>query len=356
MNKRYSIIISCIITAVLVYFLMLIITDDSDIDIIAETGATPVALAQRIPSEIFLSVDGLVKHEYSFSGKTLNAFATTRIRTQELSVDGKLIGTYSYIGIPVIHILEGIVPKKTENAVFDRPLDLIVTFISSNGNSAHYSYGEIVFADDALPVTLAFFREEIRASKNPKTYEKNIFKEGLKGLRVISPRDSDTGRYLDNVIKITLREPKVDYNILPKQQKGIKCVSSAITCLWNNTIRAGKFNNVNRQRKDNWFRTGHGRGFKGISNAEGYNLRSFLRRNFPECSSKNYFLFVACDGYRSLFSGREIFDTVQGAAMMILGTIDSKRANGGFMLAPVEDYFVDRNVWGLSYIIALDNI
>ncbi len=355
MNKKFT-LICCSITVIIVFSIMYYMRQKDHIAIMAITQATPVALAGSVPSDISLKVDGLVKREYEFSGDALNALVPIRIRTREISPKGELVGTYGYTGIPVLHLLEGVAPEKPKDAAFNRPLDLVVTFGSSSGKTADFSYGELLFVDDALPVTLAFNRMEIKATKEPEKYDRNIFKKNVKGLRLISPRDSDTARYLDDVVTITLREPVVEYSSLPKMKKGEKCKSDSITCVWKNNISRGSFTNVSRLEKKGWFKTGHGRGFKGISDAEGHSLRSFLRTNFPGCGRENYFLFVACDGYRSIFSGREIFESVQGRAMMILGTVDGKKATGGIMLAPVDDYFVDRDVWGLTHIVVLDGI
>jgi len=64
---------------------------------------------------------------------------------------------------------------------------------------------------------------------------------------------------------------------------------------------------------------------------------------------------VGCDGYRCLFSGREIFDIDEGESILISDEMNGKAVRGGLMLAPVEDYFIDRAVWGLSHIVVLDD-
>jgi len=343
----------------IILFLSVVMFADSsgkNKDIMAVTGATPVAYTGKVPSNISLKITGLVKKEYVFSGEALNTLASTRIRTQEVSPEGKFLGTYAYIGIPVLHILEGVAIKAFDKAKeFDRPLDFIVTFTSSSGKSVNFSYGEIIFVNDALPLTLAFDRQEIRATKNPDKYDKNIHKENIKGFRLISPRDTNTSRYLDDVVKITFRRPELTYNKLPTAKRG-DCISKSVICIKNSTESAGKFDQVESKQITNWLRTGHGAGFKGISEASGYSLRSFLKKNFPDSGVDNYFLFIACDGYRCLFSGKEIFEQADGESMMIVEKIDGKEARGGYMLAPVKDYFVDRDVWGLSHIIMLDNI
>ena len=55
------------------------------------------------------------------------------------------------------------------------------------------------------------------------------------------------------------------------------------------------FDGIGKQKVKNWVRIGHGRGFKEIADAGGYNLRAFLRKNFPGCGAGDFFLFVACD-------------------------------------------------------------
>ena len=94
-------------------------------------------------------------------------------------------------------------------------------------------------------------------------------------------------------------------------------------------------------------------GFKGISTASGYNLVSFLEKNFPSNGEEYFYLFVACDGYRSLFSGTEIFRTAAGRETMIITEMDGEKPSGGLTLGPVLDYFVDGNVWGLSHVVQL---
>ncbi len=42
--------------------------------------------------------------------------------------------------------------------------------------------------------------------------------------------------------------------------------------------------------------------------------------------------------------------------MMLIDKIDGAAPKNGPMLGPVKDYFVDRDVWGLSHIVVLDGI
>ncbi len=323
-------------------------------EIMTVTGATPLAMQESVPGNVSLRVTGMVKKEYNLSSRVLNKFATARIRTREVTAGGEYDGAYVYTGIPLYNILEGITPEKPKTAAFDRPLDMVVTLHSRSGKKAHFSYGELVMTDDRHPFTLAFHRREVLPSKNPEKYTKNKFKDTVKGLRLICPRDADTSRYLDDVTEMTFEVLPTPDDRLPVLKKGAKCASGGITVITGKEPKPATFNDIQRHKSSGWVRVGHGQGYKGISSAGGYSLRSFLKKNFSECGPDNFFLFVACDGYRVLLSGREIFLSDDGASSMIADTMDEKDASGKYMLAPIADYFVDRDVWGLTHVVMLE--
>ena len=135
-------------------------------------------------------------------------------------------------------------------------------------------------------------------------------------------------------------------------KKGEKCGAPSLTCVSEGATRPARLSGLEPCSEKNWVRIGHGRGYKGVSSASGYGLRSFLRANFSGCGSGDFFLFVACDGYRVLLSGREIFSTREGESMFLADEVDGKRSSD-YMLAPSADYFVDRDVWGLSHVVIL---
>ncbi len=326
---------------------------DDTYDITAVTGATKVVLAKQAPSGITLKVTGMVKQEYQFAGDAFNALATACVRTREVSPEGEFLGAYRYTGVPVFNILDGVAPMKPKDVVYDSPLDMVVTFTSRSGKSVHFSYGELTMSDDGYPVMLAFHREEIKPNENPDEYDKNVFTENITGLRLICPKEPDTKRYLDEVVTMTFQLQKIPDAMLPAKKRGTKCSADSLSCIRDGKASAAVYAGVTEQRVAHWIRVGHGRGYKGIDSAEGYNLRSFLTRNFPGCGDDDFFMFVACDGYRVLFSGREIFSTDDGDSFMLLKSLNGKKPTGNNMLAPVKDYFVDRDVWGLSHIVLI---
>ncbi len=324
-------------------------------DLLIVSGATPLAVAKRIPGDITLTVAGLVKQEYRFGGDVLNGFATTRIRTREFTEHGDYMGAYSYLGIPVFHILEGISPKKPDGTVFNQPLDILVSFVSSSGKTSKFSFNEIIMVDDSLPITLAYDREPVRPTTEAvqERYAFNVHTEKLTGLRLICPGEANTSRYLDDVVTITYTVLPTPDDLLPARKKGVQCISNAISCIEGNSTWPAVFDAVASYRNDHWVRIGHGHGYEGVAKVSGYHLPSFLKKNFPDCNDSDFFLFVACDGYRALFSGKEIFATADGRDMAILTTLDGSTPKEGFMLTPTGDFFADRAMWGLSYVVRI---
>jgi hypothetical protein len=358
-NKKH-IIITAVITAVIFSCLFYFFSIRKNYaKIMAVTGATPLAFKVDVKSGLSLEVSGATEKVYKFNSSSLNAFASAYLRTKEVGADGKFQGTYRYTGIPVMNILEGIAPKKPEGATFDRPLDMVVTFISSDNKQSHFSYGEVTMTDDTNPVMLAYSRTELlpTKSKDPnEPYKWNIHKGDVKGLRLICPGDSDTSRYLDDVVKIVVREIDVDNSILPVMKKGEKCKSDSVKVVEGGKLTALTLSGVEMRSIKNRVRTGHGQGYKGIVSAQGYDLISLLKKNFQGSDHSDYFLFVACDGYRTLLSGREIFLTEAGKNMMIITEVDGKKQSAGMSLGSIKDYYVDRDTWGLSHIVRVNSV
>jgi len=344
----------CIAAAVLA-FIFYRQTHKNYYDYLTMSGATPLAIAEIVPSDFSLEINGLVKKDYRFSGDALNALATTRIRTREISPEGIFLGAYIHLGIPVFNILEGIAPLKPDHFNFDQPLDILVTFRSDSGKTSCFSFNELIMTDDRSPVTLAFSRKQLfpTAEKVRETYPYNVYKEDIKGLRLICPKEPDTGRYLDNVIRISYSVIPVNETRLPPRKKKFKCKSQAITCIDSEKTFPAIFEGVAESENKHWIRIGHGHGYDEIATAKGYDLRSFLRTNFSSLTSDDFFLFVACDGYRALFSGREIFLTDDGSGMMIIDSLNRQPPSEGYMLAPTKDYFSDRAMWGLSSVVRI---
>ena len=351
--KQKTTIAILILAAILAGFFYYRQTRKDYYDYLTMSGATPLAVARRVPSHIRLEIDGLTKRPYRFSGDALNALAPTRIRTREISPDGEFLGAYIHVGIPAFHLLEGIAPGKPAHVGFDQPTDILVTFHSATGRKAYFSFNELIMTRDGEPPTLAFSRTPVMPTNETvrRQYTANRFMADLVGLRLICPKEPDTTRYLDDVVRISYDAISVDEKPLPPRKKKFACRSDGITCSDGPHRFPARLETVARAAAPRWIRIGHGHGFDDIVRAEGFDLRDFLNTNFPKAGPDDFFLFVACDGYRALFSGREIFATPDGVAMMIADRINGQPPTQGYLLAPTADYFSDRAMWGLAHVV-----
>jgi len=167
------------------------------------------------------------------------------------------------------------------------------------------------------------------------------------------PGEHDTSRYLDRVGSITFSIPKVPDDLLPPRRKGIQCSSEEIMIVQGPDMLETSFDGVEQRHNDAWVRVGHGKGYKGTAAVAGYSLGSFLENNIPGCKRDDFFLFVSCDGYRCLFSGREIFGTESGRNMVIITEMDGHAPAGGNILACLNDYFIDRSIWGVTHVLVI---
>lgn len=335
----------------IVHIIVLHFFNSNPQDVIAVTGATPKALVAPIPEDFNLTVKGCTAKVYTFNSKELATLASTYLFTREISSDNTYLGAYRYHGISIINILDGIKIKKPANAAFDGPHDIIVQFKSRNGKISQCSYGELVMSANMFSYILAYKREPIQPAEEGDSYSKNLYKEDIKGLKLVIACDKDTTRYLDDVIEINLLLPHYDNALLPETKKGKSCLATHVACISQGKQNTANFMHLQLQEVSNWIQVGHGRGYKGISIVKGFNLRSFLINNFSSIPHDAWFLFVGCDGYRCVFSYKEIFEHDSGDKLLIVTHINGKPSQGNYMLGSTHDFFVDRCVWGLSHIL-----
>jgi len=353
MTKKKLIIAAVLLVCAAAFILWDLLTHRYYID--AFSGATPQALEKDVPEGLSLIVDGRVKQTYRLNSSSFRLLSKVRVRTAEITPQGEMMGAYIYTGVPLLFIMEGVASECLPSDVFDRPLDMVVTFTSANGQTAKFSYGELTMLSDSLPIILAFYREPLLPSKDPDKYTRNRYKENIQGLRLVCPRETDTSRFLDNVVRITLSRPSTPESLLPKMEKNKDCTGSTLTCISKDEQHPATYETIPVIEVKNWFRIGHGRGIKGdaLAHASGYHLPSFLKQNFPTCGPDSFFLFVGCDGYRGLFSGREIFCTSEGDTFIMLTMLDGNPPQGGNTVAPTADFFLDRSVHGVTHIVEL---
>jgi hypothetical protein len=320
-------------------------------------GKTPLALEKSVPDGLTFSVVGKDNKVFTYTSKSFRALAKARVRTPEITPEGEMLGAYYYTGIPLLYIMEGFDDLKTKKDAFDRPLDMIVVFQSKDGKTVRFSYGELVMCSDSLPIMLAYDREPVKPFKNPEAYTKNKIEGNVTGLRLVCPREKDNARFLDNVVNATFVLPQTPDDKLPKMQKNIDCQSTSIICIEDNTEKPATFESVAKVEYTDWFRIGHGRGIREqkLGTVSGYNIRDFLKMNFTITNLDDFYLVIACDGYRSIYSAREIFNTAAGNGFLLYDKVDDEIQSNGMTWGAVTDFFMDRCVKSVTHIIRIDS-
>ena len=340
-------------TAVAAFLTWDLITYGRFID--AFSGATPRALHHAAPDGLEIQVDGRVERPWRVTSRTLRLLAPLRVRTREVTPDGRVMGAYAHTGVPVMHILAGVDPSPLAQDPDDRPLDMLVVFTARSGKRSFFTYGELVMADDALPATLAWKREPVLPERGADTYRGNLLTGELNGLRLVCPRETDTARYLDDVVRMTLMVPDFPRDRLPPVRKHHACRSRGITCIDGDKITPGGFPDSPRRTWPYWFRIGHGMGIRSQDTvaAAGFVLSALLLHWFPECGPGDFFLVSGCDGYRVLLSGREVFADPRGDRFMLVDQIAGTPPADGIMLGVFGDFYIDRCVRGVSHVVRL---
>lgn len=322
------------------------------------TSATPVALDQQVPADCELLVSGQVFKNWALKASDFEALAKTRLRHIENSPDGKITGAYIYQGIPLLHILEGVAPSNRPEDPFDRPLDMVVTVENEKGENAWFSYGELTMCTDDAPTMLAFDRQEMLPSKDPEKYTRNAWHGPHSGLRLVAARDWDSSRFIDQATQMQLLRPvwptPEGTPTMKSPGKGSPVPQQIILADGPDIVWQGRPDTLElpAQQLENWRRFGHGRGLKSESpeTTAGIPLAALIKTVFPQMTRDDALLFVAIDGYRVLFSGREIFEHPQGQKMLIQ---ENEQEGQGWCLAAAGDQYVDRCTWGISHIVRI---
>lgn len=322
----------------------------------AFTGATPKALAAKVPGGISVKVTAFEGREYHFNSSSFRLLAKTRLRTREYKRDGTIIGSYSYEGVPLRVILEGVDPDKSVNAPFDRPTDIVVRVKSADGGVSCFSYGELTMATDSDPVILAYKRNEVLPDKEPEKYKGNKRKEEIENVALICPGDEDVSRYLEEVQEIEFIAPDTGRMAVPVMRKGMDYVSKTVVFAEKDrSVEVGADSLRIKEQSFAWFRIGHGRGIKRreLINVSGSRLSSVLRKYYPDLKKEDFILVTGGDGYRTVFSGYEVLEGRTGNSMIIVDEIEGKTPESGVLLGVMSDFYIDRCVRGVAHIARL---
>ena len=295
-----------VIVVVLTIFLIYRQTHKDYYDYLTMSGATPLAVARQVPSDFHLEIERagqesipLFRKRPQRPGHNAHPQPGKSLRTANTWVP---IFTWAS---RYLTSWRGSPPKSRTIIPLTSRWTLLWLSIPNPGETVYFSFNELIMTGDCYPPTLAFSRKPVRPTNETvqETYAGNRLAEALTGFRLICPKEPDTARYLDNVVRISYKGIPLQDADLPPRRKKTKCHSGTIGCIDGNKHEPGLFEEATPKTRDRWIRIGHGHGFDDIAAARGYDLRTFIEANFSGISPDDFFLFVACDGYRALFLG-----------------------------------------------------
>ncbi|MBF0500860.1 MAG: hypothetical protein HQM09_12050 [Candidatus Riflebacteria bacterium] len=293
--------------------------------------------------------------------------------------DGSYRGTYEFRGYALGDLLKIIGVKKKTADGFDRELDMYIQVIGKGGEKAAFSYGEVFLGagnNDVMIFNQARFlmphkhddlasmgyqiekwmdcSSSLPSLKNceschagPKPPKLSI----PKGFSVVAMQDGWPGRCIEDVVEIRVCQvastPEVK---LTNQERDVMWVEDPqIVLLSGEKISAGTLigsTTADLQIQDCSF--GLGKGFHGIHPREGFDLGGLLKKRAGSFDPKNcYLLVTGADGYRSLFSGGEVFlNPINGNVCMMVAEDREilKKGYGKYKVYSQRDFFIDRSV------------
>jgi len=290
---------------------------------------------------------------------------------------GNFLCSLELSGYALRDVLERREIKKKDDG-FDRPLDTFITAKGKDGAEVLFSYGEAYLGDDE-GVLLADGARMIMPHRHPPLEDKkndpsvmlDIKKRGVinlnscnschdgeaysklhfpKGWLLVAVRDGFGGRFVEELTEINVAQVGVE--VVADKSKSEDYIVESPTIIGpdgkSHEFSLEAFNKLPRLRvKDAGI--GLGRGYRGTGVWEGVPLKGLLSHLLPKGIDprRACVLVTAADGYRSLFSGAEVFNGSDEKSALLIdrknGTSLEKGA-GVYAMLPRGDFFVDRHV------------
>ncbi|MDD3641883.1 MAG: hypothetical protein PHQ19_00240 [Candidatus Krumholzibacteria bacterium] len=276
--------------------------------------------------------------------------ATLEMRTvmrREAFLDGdstRFVGAYRYDGYSLFDILRTVLPEKTEPAEFDRAIDLLVVAQNDRGERVVISWGEIFYPGSPHRIIIATKAAPIVPSV---TGERWPLPEST---RLVFCDDLLADRSLE--APATLRI--VSHSIGVETKKGLKPLFSesvAVSVDGEERMRIAALPEGAERSRYRAVFYGRGRGFHGMREFEGAQLRGLLAGIVPvdrKTLREGFLMAVAPDGYRVSISCSELLNRGDNCEFLLIERGDGD--GGRFAIYPPMDFFSDRAVKALSQI------
>ena len=258
----------------------------------------------------------------------------------------KFNGSYYVSGYSLFDIINLKKVKKANEAEFKPAVDLYVVVENDKGDKAVFSWGELFYAKDN-------FRTVITKSVRAINPSKMKMKWSLPEVPVlVSGNDAFNFRTITNPTKITVKSFAGTYS--KERIKEIFTPEFSIIKS-DGDVLVNEISGIEK-RKFRGLSYGHGMGWKGVDEVEGFVFKDVLRNYIP-IDEKQIASTVICvsakDGYRVTYSLSEIVNRNDMNDFLLVEKNGSLE-EGKYNLFATTDFFVDRNVRSVEKIEMLN--
>jgi len=334
-----------------------------------------------------LAAAGDFPHTVSLKGAVVRSGPLERGRTDGLLTwrrlvkvalpDGRYRATLDVEGYALKDILDRVEVRKVDDG-FKRPLDTFVVVTGAKGSQALFSYGELTLGSsesallvDKARLVLPHHHEPVPLDTNNPTLPRNIAErdrldlkkcaschEGPeppplslpKGWLLVTAGDTFGGRFVEDVSEIDVRQMGIPVkDNRSAARKAVVNTPVIVSAGGNRTALTPERFREAPQRTWTDATFGMGRGFHGTHRWQGVELAALLRPLLPSGVDPRavWVLVTAGDGYRSLFSGSEVFAAPDGRRILLVDRRNGQTLGEGsgryHVLAP-GDFYIDREV------------
>ncbi len=325
-----------------------------------------------------IKIKGAVKNEINLSFNDLEGIKSAARRIKIYDDKNEYLGNYELDGVALGELLSlAGVAKKTDDG-FDRELDMYVVVRGRSGRSALFSYGEIFldanFNSVILTKNARFILPDKHEDLKPFNFNDRLWHKAPgahnidlkncaachnakderklyfpRGYCVYPTSDSSSERFIEDAYEIEICQIAPRAIKMEKHKENMWSESIIINICGKNSMEiwTGSLSTFYKTRFiENTI--GLGKGFHGKSEFEGYNMACVLNQFCPPADyAMSYYVITADDGYRSLFSAAEIFNSSKGANLFLVDIENGaalKKGSGRFRAFIREDFFIDRCV------------
>lgn len=336
------------------------------------------AAAPRPPGTRAPEFRGCLEHEGPLAPAATRGLATRRHLVKVTGPAGDYRCALELEGWSLKDVLSRLGPGKKAPDGFDRPLDTYVLVTGRDGRRALFSWSEVFMAGDGGPLLASRARlvlphhhdklpgqrvdptvlQDVRGRNRADLGSCEACHDGgsllrlalPKGLLLAAPSDPYGGRFVEDVARVEIRQAgipgkdeRATHGKAFVDAPDLVGPDGARIPLDEARFKAG----AAAQATDAAF--GEGMGYHGVRHWTGVDLGSLLRPLLPrDADPRNCFVLItAADGYRSLFSGSEVFQAPEGRSTLLADRINGEPLQGGsgrYHAVPRADFYIDRDV------------